>query len=228
MEFFDTDVSKWYVRRSRARFYDVDAPHNRSAFATLHEVLVVTARLLAPFAPFVTDWVHRELTGVSVHLARYTRGDGGQPVAGGDPHHPPAPADPALELAMSAVRELVTQGHAARDEAGINVRQPLSRMVCVVPQGLGQAAEAMLPELLPLLAAELNVKSVEFASSADAIVTLEAKPNFRALGKRFGKSTPLAAQAVASLTSDAIRAFEQGAEVAISVEGASHLLSATT
>ena len=62
MTFFDEDVSKWYVRQSRHRFYDVEETDNRAAFATLHEILAVTCRLLAPFAPFVTDWVHRELT----------------------------------------------------------------------------------------------------------------------------------------------------------------------
>ena len=73
MDFFVDDVSNWYVRVNRHRFYDVDGADNRAAFATLHEVLVVTCRLLAPFAPFITDWVHRELTGDSVHLASYVR-----------------------------------------------------------------------------------------------------------------------------------------------------------
>ena len=81
MTFFDEDVSKWYVRQSRHRFYDVEGDDNRAAFATLHEIMVVTCRLLAPFAPFITDWVHRELTGSSVHLASYTRpGDAKQDV----------------------------------------------------------------------------------------------------------------------------------------------------
>ena len=76
MDFLVDDVSNWYVRLNRARFYDVDTPDSRAAFATLHEVLVVTCRLLAPFAPFVTDWMHRELTGSTVHIALYTREDG--------------------------------------------------------------------------------------------------------------------------------------------------------
>jgi isoleucyl-tRNA synthetase len=94
-------------------------------------------------------------------------------------------------------------------------------MVCVVPQG----ASPSLPELVPLLAAELNVKRVEFADTGDALVRLEAKPNFRSLGKRFGKATPLAAQAVASLTAEALAAFERGEPVAISVNGQSHHLT---
>ena len=209
MEFVDEDVSKWYVRLSRARFYDVDGADNRAAFATLHEVLVVVCRLLAPFAPFLTDWIHRELSGTSVHLAPYVR------------DRAPAP-DPGLERAMADVRLLATLGRAARDEAAVRVRQPLSRMVCVVPRG----GEASVGELVPLLAAELNVKSVEFAGSADTLVRLEAKPNFRSLGKKFGKATPLAAQAVAAFTSEHLRAFEAGEALTVSVEGQTHALAA--
>jgi isoleucyl-tRNA synthetase len=79
--------------------------------------------------------------------------------------------------------------------------------------------------MVPLLAAELNVKEVEFAKTGDALVRLEAKPNFRSLGKRFGKATPLAAEAVAALTSEALAAFERGEPVAISVNGESHQLT---
>jgi isoleucyl-tRNA synthetase len=207
MGFLVDDVSNWYVRRSRARFYDVSSPDNRAAFATLHEVLVVTARLLAPLAPFLSDWLHRELTGTSVHLAPYRRSDA-------------VPSDPALELAMREIRTLARLGRAAREEAGIKVRQPLSRLVCVVPQRLA----GDVGSLFDLLEAELNVKRVDLASSADSLVTLEAKPNFRSLGKKFGKSTPLAAQAVAAFTSDELRAFEHGQPLAISVGNDSRTL----
>ena len=150
MLFFDEDVSKWYVRQSRHRFYDVDTEDNRAAFATLHEILTVTCRLLAPFAPFITDWIHRELTGTSVHLASFTRGE-------------PGAIDVDLERAMHHVRTLATLGRAAREEAGMKVRQPLARMVCVVPMrgassGGEAGAGAMVQELTPLLAAELNIK----------------------------------------------------------------------
>ena len=200
MSFVVDDVSNWYVRRSRARFYEVSAPDNRAAFATLHEVLVVTSRLLAPIAPFLSDWLHRELTGTSVHLAPYRRADA-------------APSDPVLERAMREIRTLARLGRAAREEAGIKVRQPLSHLVCVVPQALA----GDVGSLFQLLEAELNVKRVELASSADSLVTLEAKPNFRSLGKKFGNSTPLAAQAVAAFTSDELHAFEHGQPLAISV-----------
>jgi isoleucyl-tRNA synthetase len=213
MSFTVDEVCNWYVRLNRRRFYDVDTADNRAAFATLHEVLVVICRLLAPFAPFLSDWMHRELTGTSVHLAPFLRGSEG---ALADV------VDAELEGAMAQVRALVTLGRAARDEAGIGVRQPLPRMVCVVPRSF---ENAMAP-LVPLLAAELNVKHVEFAGSADALVTLEAKPNFRSLGKKFGKSTPLAAQAVAALGGEALRAFEQGTPLAVAVGNESHEIDA--
>jgi isoleucyl-tRNA synthetase len=201
------DVSNWYVRANRHRFFDVATDDSRAAFATLREALIVSCRLLAPMAPFVSDLIHRELTGESVHLADYVRADA-------------FPSVPELEDAMTDVRELARLGRAAREEAAIPVRRPLSRLLCVVPSA---HVERVQP-LLPLLAAELNVKNVALLTSADELVQLSAKPNFRGLGKKFGKRTPLAAKAVEALNSDALRAFERGEPVAVSVEGHSHVL----
>ena len=209
MTFVDAEVANWYVRRSRDRFYDVESADNRAAFATLHEVLVVTCRLLAPIAPFLSDWLHRELAGgESVHLAPFKR-------------RVQSERDPALEAAMDAVRQLATLGRAAREDRKIKVRQPLRRAVCVAPS----VDQRLLEQLVPLLAAELNVKHIDFAKSGDALVTLRAKPNFRSLGKRFGKNTPLAADAIAAFTPDELRAFEQGRELAVTVDGETHMLS---
>lgn len=203
--FVTEDVSNWYVRRNRARFQAAGGELDAAAFATLHEVLVVTCRLLAPLAPFISDWMHRQLTGRSVHLESYRR--------------PRAPlADPALEAAMAEVRELARLGRAAREEAGIRVRQPLGRMVCVVPL----STPDVIGELLPLLRDELNVKRVELASSADSLVSLSAKPNFRALGVKFGPRTPLAAKAVSALESEVLHALERGELVDLTVDGETH------
>ncbi len=209
MDFVVDDVSNWYVRLNRARFYDVDTSDSRAAFATLHEVLVVVTRLLAPFAPFVSDWIHRELTGSSVHLAPFRRALGTNDSA-----------DEVLERAMSRVRVLAKLGRAAREEKEIRVRQPLSRLVCVVPDF--KAAE--LSELLPLLASELNVKTVEFADSGSALATLVGKANFRSLGKRFGKRTPEAAKAVEALANELLLAFERGETVHVTVDGEAYAL----
>ncbi|HYW49186.1 MAG TPA: class I tRNA ligase family protein, partial [Gemmatimonadaceae bacterium] len=207
MEFVDEDVSNWYVRLSRSRFWDTGTDDSCHAFATLHEVLTVTCRLLAPFAPFLTDWMHRQLVGSSVHAAPYVRAA-------------VAPRDAQLEGEMDAVRTLVRLGRAAREEAGIKVRQPLGRIVCVVPRELSGGVEA----LAALVCSELNVKQVLMAGSADDLVRVSAKGNFRALGKRFGKSTPAAAAAVEALTSADLHAFERGETVSIHVDGVAHAL----
>ncbi len=207
MAFVVDDVSNWYVRLNRHRFFSVAGEDNRAAFATLRESLLVTARLLAPFTPFVSDLIHRELSDGSVHLAPYVRAHA-------------FPVHPELEAAMAEVRELARLGRAAREDAGVMVRRPLSRLLCVVPAA---HVERDRP-LVPLLALELNVKEVVLLTSADELVRLNAKPNYRSLGKRFGRSTPLAAKAVEGLPSDALRAFERGEALAISVEGQAHVL----
>ncbi len=211
MDFVVDDVSNWYVRQSRQRFYDVDQADNRAAFATLHEVLAVTCRLLAPFAPFISDWIHRELTSESVHAASYVRAR-------------PPEADAFLESAMNSIRTLATLGRAAREEAGIKVRQPLKQMVCVVPPSTSGMDH--FNALIPLLASELNVKEIKTATSGDALVTLEARPNFRSLGKKFGKRTPLAVEVVKTLDDGALRRFERGETLTIAVEGEEHGLDA--
>ncbi|MGE5732824.1 MAG: class I tRNA ligase family protein, partial [Gemmatimonas sp.] len=207
IEFVDDDLANWYVRLNRGRFYEVDGEDNRAAFATLHEVLVSVCCLLAPICPFVSDWVHRELTGESVHLAPFVAARSER-------------VDATLDAGMHAIRTLARLGRAAREEIGIKVRQPLARLICVAPS----VTEDALAPLIPLLAAELNVKEVSFASSGDSLVTLEAKPNFRSLGKKFGKKTPLAAQAVAAFGSEQLRRFLHGDALVVSVEGESHEL----
>lgn len=209
MEFVDDDVSKWYVRLSRNRFYDVNSDDNRAAFATLHEVLAVTCRLLAPFAPFMTDAVHRALTGTSVHLASFVRSADVRA----------ASTDEVLESSMADIRKLVTLAHAARDTAEVKVRQPLPSMQCVVPGSPNGAAA-----LADLLAAELNVKKVEFVSSTDGLVALEAKANFRSLGKKFGKETPLVAEAVTGLGPEFLRLLATGQAISIPVAGSDRLI----
>ncbi len=206
MQFMDDDVSKWYVRSSRARFYDTDGADNRAAFATLHEVLTVTCRLLAPFAPFMTDAMHRALTGTSVHLADFVRS-------------PAASTDDALERAMQDIRTLAGLARAARDVADVPVRQPLLSLQCVVP-----GDTTLTAALGHLLAAELNVKAVEFVTSTDALVSLEAKANFRTLGKKFGKETPLVAAAIAELPLDVLRELAAGRAVTIEAAGSSRLI----
>ena len=202
MDFVTEDVANWYVRLSRGRFYEIDSADNRAAFATLHEVLTVTCRLLAPFAPFVSDWMHHELTGGSVHLATYRR-------------TAPTPRDEGLERAMAAARTLATLGRAAREQAGIKVRQPLGALTCVAP-GIDPAWHAMIA---PLVAAELNVKTVTFADSAADWVRLEGKVNFPVLGKVVGPAMKATKPLVEGLDQAALRSIAQGDSVTVEVPG---------
>ncbi len=208
MEFVSEDVANWYVRLTRARFYETTAPDNRAAFATLREVLVVTSRLLAPFAPYVSDWMHTELTGTSVHLADFRRAPQGADAA-------LVSRDLALEEAMGAARTLATLGRAARESAGIKVRQPLGALTCVAP-GIAPAWHAMIA---PIVAAELNIKQVAFADSAADWVRLEGKPNFPVLGKIVGSAMKATKPVVEGLDQAQLRTIEQGGVVTVDVPG---------
>lgn len=208
MDFVSEGVANWYVRLSRARFYDVTSADNRAAFATLHEVLTVVCRLLAPFSPYVSDWIHMELTGQSVHLASFRREP---PVAPRATENSSA----ALREAMRSARLLATLGRAAREVAGIKVRQPLGSLACVAPDLAPEWREA----LAPIIAAELNVKGVTFADSAADWVRLEGKPNFPVLGKILGGSMKAAKPIIEALTSAELRTIEQGGRMTVEVPG---------
>ncbi|HEU4698087.1 MAG TPA: isoleucine--tRNA ligase [Gemmatimonadales bacterium] len=193
MDFVVEDLSQWYVRTNRARFWAPDAEADPAALETLHRCLVTVARLLAPAAPFASDWLHRALTGTSVHLARF-------------PEVGPW-SDPALEAAMDAVRRLASLARAAREEANLRVRQPLAAMQVAVPVAVRGAA---FDALLDVLRDEVNVKRVDVVAADTELVRLRAKANFRTLGKRYGKRTPEVAQAAAALSADQLRALEAG------------------
>ncbi len=204
---FVDDLSNWYVRRSRRRFWDGDA----AAFATLRHCLVNVTQLLAPFTPFVADEIYRNLDPdgeTSVHLCDY-------PVA--------AARDEALEDAMEVAREAVQLGLAARGHSKIKLRQPLHAAVIVAT---GREREA-IERLAAIVREELNVKELRFASAADELGELEVKPNYRALGPRFGKHMPLVADAVAGLDpAHVAAALREGRTVGVMIDGHDHDLGA--
>jgi isoleucyl-tRNA synthetase len=187
---FVDDLSNWYVRRSRRRFWDGDP----SALWTLHETLDVLARLMAPMAPFIAERVWQDLVAVdpaaprSVHLATWPVCD-------------ESLVDDVADVAMDLTRRLVELGRSARSEAKVKTRQPLSRML--VPSG---SLARLTPELIAEISAELNVAALESFSSAGDLVDHSAKGNFRALGKRFGKATPLVAKAIAEADAGSLAA----------------------
>jgi isoleucyl-tRNA synthetase len=203
---FVDELSNWYVRRSRARFWgNADAADARAAFRTLWEALRTVALLSAPVTPFVSDWLHHALTGRTVHLESFP-GDTGEG------------SDVALEQEMDAARQLVSLGRAAREDVGIRVRQPLRMLHAVVP------GEGLREEVLEVVKDELNVKEVAFLSSADGLVSLSARPNYRALGPRFGKSTNDAANVIRGLSAAELRTYRDGGQVSIEVNGTTAVL----
>ena len=175
------DLSNWYVRRSRRRFWDGDP----AALQTLHDCLDTLTRLLAPFVPFVTERVWQalfaEATGIdSVHLAAWP-----------DTAAATDPALPALSAQVALVRRVVELGRAARAASGVKTRQPLARALISAPGWTG------LPEQLRQeVADELNVVELAELASAEDLVNVTVKPNFRTLGKRFGSRTKEVAAAI--------------------------------
>jgi len=203
---FVEELSNWYVRRSRRRFWDGDP----DAFAVLRTCLLTTAQLLAPFCPFIADEIYDNLDGTepSVHLTDFPE---------------PGARERELEDDMAIVRETVGLGLAARAQAKLKVRQPLHAAVVVAT---GREREA-IERLAPLVREELNVRELRFVSEADELGEVEIKPNYRTLGPRFGKQMPTAAAAVAGLDPAAATvALRDGGTVAISVSGRDHELGA--
>ena len=208
-EFVVDELSNWYVRRSRDRFWgSADSADTRAAFRTLHDVLTTTARLLAPITPFHADWLHRALEdGASVHLAGYPTGE-------------EFTRDAALEEGMAAVRVLARLGRAAREQAKIRVRQPLRVLHAVVPGGL-----RLGEDLLEVARDELNVKRIHFLGDASELVTFSAKPVFPRLGPTFGRNTQQAAAAIKQLGHEALAAFRAGQPLTVEVAGEFHPVS---
>ena len=202
--FLDEDLSNWFVRRSRPRFWGSgDKADAQAAFRTLWEALVTVARLTAPVIPFVADWLHRALSDdKSVHLASF-------PVASDEL------VDGDLEAEMEAVRTLVSLGRSAREDVGIRVRQPLRRLHAVLPE----KSRVPRDELLELLREELNVKEISLVKSADSLVELEARPDFRVLGPRFQRHSQEAGDAIRALGSTELEAFRNGDPVTVEVAG---------
>ena len=154
-DFVVNDLSNWYVRVNRGRFWAPDAEADPAAVWALHHALVTVARLLAPVCPFASDWLHRALLGGSVHLTSF-------PVSSGK-------ADTARLGSMDAVRRLASLARAAREAINLRVRQPVRRARVAVPaQARGPAFDEFLQELFRT---EVNVKSVEMVESDAELVT---------------------------------------------------------
>jgi isoleucyl-tRNA synthetase len=203
------ELSNWYVRLSRRRLWEGD----RAALAVLRHCLIEVAKLLAPFVPFVADEIYTNLEGEdaargSVHLADFpevdeTRIDGG------------------LEAAIEAVRRTIELGRAARGDSRIKIRQPLRRAVVVATEAEREAISTHAD----LVMAELNVKELDFVSEEAELVRYRVRPNYRALGPRFGSQMPQVAAAVDALDAAKVAAaLGDEREVGVNVGGHEHAL----
>jgi isoleucyl-tRNA synthetase len=189
VEPFLDDLTNWYVRRSRRRFWKSEQDADKqAAYATLYEVLTTLSRLLAPVVPFVTEAMYQNLVRSK------------DPSALGSVHHTTWPQvdeaaiDVTLIRQMALVRQIVTAGHSARNTANIKLRQPVARALVHLEDG-----EALEEELVELVRDELNVKELVFVESEDQLLSYRLLPNNRVLGPRFGSQFPAVRRALAEL-----------------------------
>ncbi len=215
VEPFLDDLTNWYVRRSRRRFWakaglsEASDADKHAAYTTLYHVLTTLTRLLAPFVPFVTEVIYQNLVRSvdpeapeSVHHTRWPEADA-------------AWVDQALLDRMALVRQVVTLGHSARAGAGIKVRQPLARAVVHGADALREDGE-----MLRLIADELNVKEVTFVAQERDLVTYRLLPDNRKLGPKFGPRFPQVRAALAATDpSEAVRTLRAGNPLRLSLEG---------
>ena len=201
IESFVDDLSNWYVRRSRSRFWKNSDTH---AHATLHEALVTVAQLLAPFCPFVADelW-HNLVPNVgSVHLSDWPAVD-------------PAAIDLDLESEMAAAMAITSLGRKARANAKLGVRQPLARAFVLLDRGA-----ALRDDVGHEIASELNVKRLELLTSLEGLLDYAVIPNFRALGPRLGPQLPAVKAHLAAADGREVRAaFERDGSYRVTVDG---------
>ncbi|WP_069998920.1 isoleucine--tRNA ligase [Cellulosilyticum sp. I15G10I2] len=175
MQDFVDDLSNWYVRRSRERFWQSEMPQDKiNAYMTLHTVLVTLAKISAPFVPFMSEQIYQNLVRtvdtsvpVSVHLCDF-------------PTFNETMIDTALENSMEQVLQIVVLGRSCRNESNIKNRQPIGTMYV-------GASEVLTPEFIEIIAEELNVKNVEFKTDASEFITYSFKPQMRTLGPKYGK-----------------------------------------
>ncbi len=222
IEQFLDDLTNWYIRRSRSRFWAAnegeEGAAKASAYEALYEVLTTVSRLIAPFTPFVAEVLHGHLIGSqrddaaeSVHLETW-------------PSPPSDRRDEPLEKGMAAVQRIVGLGHAARNLHALKTRQPLAAVTLVTAD---ESMPALVEPYLEILRDELNVKEVRWAADRSVYVHHEVKPIFPKTGPRFGKRMPEVKKALDAADGDALAAeLEKAGKITIQLAGGPEDLSA--
>ncbi|MBB6216185.1 isoleucyl-tRNA synthetase [Anaerosolibacter carboniphilus] len=202
-DFVNEDLSNWYIRRARRRFWETELTEDKKAvYNTTYEVLIGVAKLMAPFAPFLADEIYANLTDeLSVHLADY-------PVAD------LSLIDLEVEKRMDLIRDLVGLGRAARAKEKIKVRQPIQKVL------IDGKYEALISDLIPLMEEELNVKEVIFEKDLSKFMNFSLKPNFKVAGSILGSKIKALGPALAALdAASVVPKLEAGESISVNLEG---------
>jgi len=199
--FLNEDLSNWYIRRNRRRFWASDLDDSKKAvYQTTYEVLVGVVKLMAPIVPFVTDEIYRNLTDEeSVHLADYPECDESK-------------FNDKIEERMDLVRDLISLGRNAREEAKIKVRQPISEVI------IDAKNEIIIGDMTNLICEELNVKEVIFETDLSKYMNFIVKPNFKEVGKILGSKIKLFQEVLTKLSLDKVNKLRNNEEVVVNLD----------
>ena len=216
--FVTEDLSNWYVRLCRRRFWKGTYEADKiAAYQTLYECLMSVAKLMAPVAPFYADRLYQDLNSItqqetasSVHLAYYPKSND-------------AFINSALEQKMQRAQKITSLVLSLRKREKIKVRQPLQRIMIPVLDDLERKQVAAISSLI---ASEVNVKQVELLDDTSSILVKEVKPNFKTLGPRFGKDMKLVAQAIQALSETQVQTLEKEGALKLDLEGKEIVLAA--
>ncbi len=208
-EFNINDVSNWYVRRNRRRFWKGEKDSDKvAAYQTLQTVLQTLSCMMAPLAPFLAETLYQRLKGAtahdSVHLAPM-------------PTPRESEIDTALELRMEKAQNIVFLARSLREKSKIKTRQPLKRILVPVSS---PDERRQIQSVQDIITEEINVKTVEYVSGETDIVRKSAKGNFKTLGKKFGKETQFVANAIKELSAAQIKELERNKSLILGVNGA--------
>jgi isoleucyl-tRNA synthetase len=186
-DFVNEDLSNWYIRRNRRRFWGSELDNSKKAvYKTTYQVLEGLSRLIAPIVPFVSESIYQKLTGnISVHLADF-------------PGYDEALINNVIETRMDLIKDLISLGRAGREDAKIKVRQPISEVI------IDGKYESLIGDLIELIEEELNVKNVTFASDLSIYMNFNVIPNFKVAGPIFGSNIKLFTEALKNLTNEQI------------------------
>lgn len=200
-DFVVNNLSNWYVRLNRSRFWDGDLAANQ----TLYQSLKTVAMLMAPIAPFYADMLYRDLTGsdTSVHLAAYPKAD-------------ETAIDSKLEKRMAIAQQITSMVLSLRRKKNLKVKQPLTAIMIPV---LDEAQKQDIEAVADLIMSEVNVKGINYVGGDAGILVKRIKPDFKKLGPKFGKNMKAAAQALTSLEQSQIAQFEKDGKIALTLNG---------